>query len=316
MSQETEFCRPDLSIVIVNWNTRDYLSKCLHSLADDLQHFGRDRAETFVVDNASTDDSVAMLNTKFDWVKVIENDVNVGFARANNQAIMQANGRTILLLNSDTEVVSGALATLVNFLEQQPDAGVVGARLLNADGTLQPSAHPAPTLFRELWYLLHFDRFYPLATYDMDRWPIDQPHSVEVLKGACMLFRSAVLDEIGLLDEDYFMYSEEVDLCQRTVEAGWELYWEPRAVIVHYGGRSTQQVAFPMFMQLYKSKILYFRKRHGELPALAYKVILALAAAGRVLITPLAWLERQPSRARHLEMGRRYWRLLTSLPTL
>ncbi|MCO5182770.1 MAG: glycosyltransferase family 2 protein [Anaerolineae bacterium] len=306
----------DLSIVIVNWNTPEYLDACLRTVADEIALLGSVRVETFVVDNASADHSVAMLKERYGWVTLIENSENVGFACANNQAVRLAQGRYILLLNSDTEIEPGALAILIAFLNQHPEAGAVGARLLNSDGSLQISAHPAPTLARELWYLLHLDRLHPWAIYPMPAWPVDQPQRVEILKGACILLRHTVLDEIGLLDEDFFMYSEEVDLCKRVEQAGWELYWEPRAVIIHHGGRSTQQVPLAMFMHLYRSKVLYFRKRHGLPAALVYKIILAFAALGRVAVAALAWLERPPRREQHRELGRRYYQLLKALPSM
>lgn len=306
----------DLSIIIVNWNTPDYLDACLRTVADEVAALGSNRVETFVVDNASADHSVAMVKEQYGWVTLIENSENVGFASANNQAACLAQGRYVLLLNSDTEIKPGALAILIAFLDQHPKAGVVGAQLLNSDGSLQISAHPAPTLSRELWYLLHLDLVYPRAVYPMAAWPVDRPQRVEILKGACMMLRHTVLDEIGLLDEDYFMYSEEVDLCKRVGQAGWELYWEPRAVIVHHGGRSTQQVPLSMFMHLYRSKILYFRKRHGLLAALVYKIILMFAALVRVMVSALAWLERPPRREHHRELGRRYYRLLKALPSM
>jgi GT2 family glycosyltransferase len=307
---------PDLAIIIVNWNTPDYLAACLESVATDLATWPYGLVETYVVDNASADHSVNLVREQFPWVRLIENDTNVGFARANNQAAQIATGRYVLLLNSDTELHPGALQTMVTFLEEHPEAGAVGARLLNSDGSLQESAHPAPTLGRELWYLCHLDKLHPLAIYPMDTWPTDQSRKVEILKGACLMFRQVVLDEVGLLDEDYFMYSEEVDLCKRVMQAGWGLYWEPRAVVVHHGGRSTEKVAFSMFMHLYKGKIMYFRKRHGRVTAALYKLVLAFAIVLRLLAAPISIIERPPQRDYHQEMARRYYHLLTVLPTL
>jgi GT2 family glycosyltransferase len=316
MPGETKSPTLDLAIIIVNWNTPDYLSACLDSVLVELSAWPEGSVETYVVDNASADHSVNLVREQYPWVKLIENATNVGFARANNQAAQITTGRNLLLLNSDTELHPGALRTMVTFLDTHPQAGAVGARLLNSDGTLQESAHPAPTLGRELWYLCHLDKLHPIAIYPMEEWPIDQPRSVEILKGACLMFRQTVLDEVGLLDEDYFMYSEEVDLCKRTLQAGWLLYWEPRAVVVHHGGRSTEKVAFSMFMHLYKGKIMYFRKRHGRATAALYKLVLAFAIILRLLVAPISLIERPPKRDLHQEMARRYYHLLTALPTL
>jgi len=323
--------RPTLSIIIVNWNTHDLLARCLESVRDNIQTFERSNIETFVVDNASTDGSAAMVRECFPWVQLIENRGNVGFARANNQAIHQSRGRYVLLLNPDTEVVPGALQTLVRFMDEHPDAGAAGARLLNPDGSLQPSCHPFPTLFREFWRLFHLDALHPLARYPMETWATDIARPVAVVQGAAMIIRREVLAQVGLLDEQYYIYSEEVDLCHRIRHApipstktnsssnnshqntSWRIYWVPQARVIHYGGQSTQQMPGPMFLRLYQGKILYFRKRHGPLAARLYKGILLLASLARLLLTPLAWLERPPQRHRHLALAGRYGQLLKAL---
>ncbi|MFQ5596281.1 MAG: glycosyltransferase family 2 protein [Anaerolineae bacterium] len=303
----------DLSLIIVNWNTRDLLAQCLESIWQNVSTFERSNVETFVVDNASTDGSAQMVRERFPWVRLIENAENVGFARANNQAIRASSGRYVLLLNPDTEVRPSALERLVRFMEATPQAGGGGPRLLNPDGSLQPSCHPAPTLTRELWRLFHLDALRPYALYPMAGWDPETPRPVEVIQGACLLLRRAALEQIGLLDEGYFIYSEEVDLCYRLRRAGWRLYWLPAARVVHYGGQSTQQVAAEMFLRLYRGKLLYFRKNHGRLAAQLYKLILLAAALARLALAPLAWLERSPRRRRHLALAGRYGRLLRAL---
>lgn len=317
MSQSTlHESAPDLvlSIIIVNWNTRELLAKCLKSVSDEVQALDPLRVETLVVDNASTDSSAQMVQEQFPWVQLIENQTNVGFAHANNQAIRQSSGRYVLLLNPDTEVKPGALETLVHFMEAHPPAGAAGARLLNPDGSLQPSCYPAPTLSGEFWLLFHLDVLWPYGTYRMADWDLDEHRAVDVIQGACLILRQKALDQIGLLDEGYFIYSEEVDFCHRLQKADWRLYWVPQAQVVHYGGQSTQQVAAEMFLQLYRGKILYFRKHHGRLAAQAYKLILLAATLTRLLITPLAWLERPPQRQQHLTLASNYRRLLLALP--
>jgi N-acetylglucosaminyl-diphospho-decaprenol L-rhamnosyltransferase len=303
----------DLSVVIVNWNTRDLLARCLESV---ITHCGQAdlTTEILVVDNSSADGSAEMVREQFPQAQLIENSENVGFARANNQAIRPSCGRYVLLLNPDTEVRPGALQRLVRFMAEHPAAGAAGTRLLNPDGTLQSSCHPAPTLARELWRLLHLDALRPYAVYPMARWDLNKPRVVEVIQGACLILRRATLDQVGWLDEDYFMYSEEVDLCYRLRQAGWQLYWLPQAKVVHYGGQSTQQVAAEMFLQLYQAKLIYFRKNHGWPAAQAYKLILLVAALARLLLSPLAWLEGSSRRQRHLTLTGHYRRLLLALP--
>lgn len=306
----------DLSILIVSWNTRDLLARCLETVAAELASFAPDAVETVVVDNASRDASAALVRERFPWVHLIVNDANVGFARANNQAFAAAQGRYLLLLNPDTVLLPGALRTLVDFLETHPTAGAVGARLLNPDGSLQPSCSPAPTLSRELWRLFHLDALRPYGVYAMSRWDTRQPRLVEVIQGACLLVRREALGDEELLDPRYFMYSEEVDLCYRIRRRGWQIYWAPMAQVIHYGGQSTRQAATAMFLRLYEGKILYFRKLHGPMAARLYKAILLAAALARLLVSPLAWLQPTPRRQRNLTRAGQYVQLLKALPRL
>ena len=303
----------DLSIIIVNWNTRDLLAQCLDSVfetAGDLD------LEVFVVDNASTDCSADTVRKDFPQVKLIENNENVGFARANNQAIQESTGRYVLLLNPDTEVRTDALETLVRFMEEHPGTGAAGAGLINPDGTIQPSCYPSPTLLRELWRLFHLDAIRPYARYDLHDGILETPQEVDFVHGACLLLRRKALDQVGSLDEDYFIYTEEVDLCHRLRQKGWKVYWVPKAVVVHYGGQSTHQVAARMFLQLHESKILYFRKHHGPLSAQLYKLILLVSALVRLAVSPLAWLEHPPKRQQHLALASHYFRLVKALPRM
>jgi GT2 family glycosyltransferase len=310
----------DLSIIIVNWNTRDLLKQCLLWLQRSLhtressdvpasRPFG---VETFVVDNASTDASVSMVRDQFPWVRLIKNPENVGFARANNQALRVCRGRYVLLLNSDTELRPGALAALFAFMAAHPGTGACGPRLLNADGTLQISCHPLLTPWREFWRLVFLDRLLPLATYPLARWDTAQPHQVEVLKGACLMLRRDALDQVGLLDERYFMYTEEMDLCCRLLQAGWDLYWVPRAEVVHHGEASTRQVAEDMYIQLYRSKVQFHRKFGGQARSRLFKIFLALAYLPRWAFAALG----QAFRTDFALRSRTYRRLLAELPTM
>ena len=301
----------NLSIIIVSWNTRNLLARCLSSL---YRHFPSSEFEVFVIDNASKDGSASMVLERFPQVQLIENDENVGYAKANNQAIHQSSSRYVLLLNPDTEIKSGAFETLVRYMDEHPQTGAAGAKLLNPDGTLQVSCYPAPTLSRELWRLFHLDRIKPYGIYEMRGWDLNKPRQVDCLQGACLIIRREVLDQVGLLDEDYFIYSEEVDLCYRMKKAGWQLYWVPSAKVVHFGGQSTNQVAEDMFLQLYRGKILFFRKHYGLLAAYIYKLVLLVSTLARLALTPLARLEKQPRRRQHLILARQYHRLLTALP--
>ena len=300
-----------ISIIIVSWNIAQLLENCLRSI---LANPPLSSLEIWVVDNASTDGSPRMVREKFPQVHLIENHENVGFARANNQALQQSTGQYHLLLNPDTLVCAGALQALADFLDKHPETGAAGPRILNPDSSLQISSHPRPTLTRELWHLFHLDAVLPYAAYPKAKWQTNQPQEVDILMGACLLVRKDVLDQVGILDEGYFIYSEEVDLCYRIQRAGWSLYWVPQAEVVHFGGQSTQQVPTEMFLNLYHSKIKYFRKHHGWSAAQIYKLILRLAALSRLILAPLVIFERSTRRQRHLILVNRYWRLVLALP--
>lgn len=304
---------PDLSILIVSWNTRLLLDQCLAAI---YAHPPARSFEVLVVDNCSQDGSAEMVKTEYPQVRLIENSANVGFGSANNQAIHASSGRHVLLLNSDTQVLPGALETLAGYLDATPEAGAAGARLLNGDGSLQESCHPSPTLGSELWRMFHLDRLRPVAVYSMERWDTRQTRYVDVLKGACILLRREVIDQVGVFDEDFFMYSEEVDLCYRIGKGGWKLAWVPEAQVVHYEGQSTRQMASEMFIHLYQGKIRYFRKHYGPAAVTVYKAILLAATLSRLLLTPVAFLERPAQRQRHLTLSRQYRRLLAALPSL
>lgn len=307
---------PTLSVIIVNWNTRDLLLQCLRGIyAADVTDPRLD-IEVIVVDNASTDDSVQAVRQQFSQIHIIENTENVGFARANNQAIARSHAPYILLLNSDTEVLPGALHRLTEYMKANPDVGAVGPKILNPDRTLQTSCFRFPTVAREFWYLLHLDRIWPFVQYQMERWEQDRPRPVNVLLGACLLLRRDALDDAGLLDENFFMYSEEVDLCYRLHQKGWKLCWVPDAEIVHYGGQSTTKVAPEMFLQLYRSKVKYFYKHYGRLYAWLYKAVLFLVSLPRVLLPFASRLNLSVHRREYRAVGGNYRRLIAELRRL
>ena len=299
-----------VSIAIVSWNTRKLLDKCLRSLDADpyLQ-----RCEVWLVDNASTDGSPHFVRTNFPQVHLIESAVNVGFARANNLAIRASAGDKVLLLNPDTEVEPGGIQKLARFLEANPRAGAVGPMLIDSDGSLHVSTIQAPSLLGEFVRMFHLGDAFASRPSSGERDPL-RAREVDVLEGACLMLRRSALDEVGLLDEDYFMYSEEVDLCQKLRKAGWTIHWVPEAKVIHHGGQSSQQVPMESFLHLYRGKITYFRKQHGVVAAIAYKAILTAASLARLFLMPLSLLESSEGRTRHLDLARRYGRLLIQMP--
>ncbi len=303
----------DLSIVIVNWNTRALLLDCLRSI---YTHPPEGEFEILVVDNNSTDDSPQAVREQYPLAKLIANDCNLGFAAANNQAIKLSTGRYVLLLNPDTVVKPEGLTQLVNYMDHHPEVGGAGPLLLNPDGSLQPSCYPAPTLSREFWRLFHLDLLHPYGTYPMERWARDTVREVDIIQGACLVLRRQALDQVGVLDEDYFMYTEEVDLCFRLTQDGWRLVWVPQARVVHYGGQSTRQTPEAMFLHLHKSKLVFFRKHHPRWVAWLYKLVLIIASLVRLILSPLVYLEPASRRADYLTLARNYRSLLRSLPAM
>jgi GT2 family glycosyltransferase len=315
----------DLSILIVNWNTRDLAARCLQSLGDTADRIEEDpregsllaynpyRAEVIVVDNASADNSASTVRERFPWAQLIENSRNVGFAPANNQAFQRSTGRYVLLLNSDTIVHAKAIEALVEFMDEHPHCGAGGAQLLNADGSLQPSCHPMLTPWREFWRLTFLDRIWRRATYDMKKWNAASPKQVETIKGACLIVRRAALGAgESLLDERYFMYTEEVDLCYRLAQAGWELYWIPLARVTHFGEASSQQAYNAMYVQLYRSKVQFYRKFGGEARARLFKRLVRLAYLPRLIAASIV----RPFRPASSSQVHTFQHLLTDLSNM
>lgn len=278
----------DLGIVIVNWNVRDLLRACLRSLFADLERAGAE-AQVWVVDNASSDGSAEMVAAEFPQVRLVASAENLGFAAGNNlalQAILDAPHATrtthhVWLLNPDTEVLPGATAALLAALEGHPRAGVVGARLLNPDGSLQQSAFRFPGLVQLLFELFPLPpRFYetPLnGRYPRRLYEGQRPFAVDHPLGASMMVRAEAIAQVGLLDEGYRMYCEEIDWCWRMRRAGWQALCAPAARVVHYGGQSTAQAPLSSFVNLWTSRARLYARHHS---AWRFRLARALVEAG------------------------------------
>jgi N-acetylglucosaminyl-diphospho-decaprenol L-rhamnosyltransferase len=256
----------DLSVVIVSYNTRELLHGCLTSVISTLR--SRLQYEVLVVDNASTDGSATMVQDAFPQVRLLINKENRGFAAANNQAIERSGGRHVILLNPDTVVREGVLERMVTFLDEHSQVGVVGPKLLYPDGSFQHSAFTFPTLpmiFLDFFPVNHrltnsrLNGRYPRASYDVGGpFPVDHP------LGAGLMVRRKAIEDVGLLDEGFFMYCEEIDWCMRVKKAGWEIYCFPQAEIVHFVGQSTTQSRDEMFVQLHRSRYRLYEKHYNR----------------------------------------------------
>jgi GT2 family glycosyltransferase len=229
----------DVSVIIVNWNTCDLLRQCLQSVEAETSSAV---CEVIVVDNASSDSSAAMVRSEFPRVTLLVNEENRGFAAANNQAIAVAKGRYVLLLNSDTIVLDRAIEKTVAFADQHPDAAVTGCRVLNPDRTLQNSCFMFPSILNWFLFSLYLYRIFPTSRFFgreyMTWWSRSDSREVEVVTGCYMLVRKQAIDEVGCLDEQFFMYAEETDWCYRFNAKGWKIWFTPDPEIIHIGGAS------------------------------------------------------------------------------
>jgi GT2 family glycosyltransferase len=283
-----------VSIIIVSYNTMHLLRDCLNSIAQSEAC----ACERIVVDNGSNDGSADMVEREFPGVLIIRNAQNVGFAKANNQGISAANGKYFLLLNSDTIVRSGAIAAMSKFLDREAAAGGVACRLLNGDGTIQPSIsnRPGPVflLFRQLGLarLVTSDRSRRwlasslglllgrtvrtyLTPYVADRAPVE----VECISAACLMLRKAAVDQVGALDEQFFMYLEDMDYCLRLKQAGWKLYYIPGGDVVHFAGQSSGGRMRNYSPQSYHALFQFYRKHYSMAAAVEARAMVVTVSA-------------------------------------
>jgi GT2 family glycosyltransferase len=269
---------PDMSIVMVCWNNKDYLEPCLQSLYDAGL---RSSFDVVAVDNGSTDGSQAMLREKFPEVQIIQNEGNVGLGRASNQGIEATRGRYVLLFNNDTLVDGPSLDAMVEYMDTHPDAGAVGGRLLNGDGSFQAGYANFSTLREEFLIATHLGELlwpgYPSHEDD------GEIRTVGWLSSACLLVRRETMDQIGLLDEEYFIYGDEADLQYRMHKAGWKVYYLPQSFTIHFGGRSMNR--WSRRKMVYRGKMLFYQKNYDPLRT----GLLRLMFGGLSVVKMLPW---------------------------
>jgi GT2 family glycosyltransferase len=285
MSEEGQV-EVDVSVVIVNWNTRDVLRACLCSIFEQTREVS---FETFIIDNASRDGSADMVRAEFPAVNLIANPDNRGFAAANNQGIRAASGRYVLLLNPDTIILDAAICRCVRYADAHPDVGVIGCQVLEDDQRIQRTGFSFPNPWN--LFLIHsglskaFPRSRLFGKPELGWWERDTEQDLDVVSGMFMLVRREAIEQVGVLDEAYFVYGEETDWCYRFARAGWRRVFTPCARIVHLdgGGKSTSQVNVKMFVQLQKSTMIYLRKNLGYTSWLLAKVIYIVSNAVRAV---------------------------------
>ncbi len=330
---------PILSIIIVNWNVRDLLRACLASVqrswgaggqggreAGEPYHFtnlpiyrSTITIEVIVVDNASSDGSAEMVTAEFPWVRLIANAENRGFTGGNNQGLAISAGRYVFFLNPDTVVVGDALATMVAYLDAHPEIGALGPQLRYGDGSLQSSRRRFPTFATALfestpvgwhWPNNPWARRYRMEekkTFEVSETSkVSTGEEVDWLVGAALMVRREALAQVGGFDEGYFMYSEELDLCRRIKQAGWRIVYLPAAQIIHYEGKSSEQIVAARHIRFQTSKVRYFRKFHGPLAAEVLRVFVLGLFAVEWSIEAVKWLlgsQRPLRRARMAAYG-------------
>jgi GT2 family glycosyltransferase len=275
----------DLSVCIVNWNTREHLRHCLEALHE---HHGRLDLQVIVVDNASSDGSADMVRADFTEVVLIVNDDNVGYARGNNQALERADAEFALLLNPDTIVTDGALRALLDCAARHPKAGGLAPRLVYPDGRLQHSCRSFPTPDAVIYEVLGLSRLFPrsrrFGKYKMTWWRYDDERQVDQPMASAFLLRREAAREVGVFDEDFPIFFNDVDLCQRLRDAGWEIWFTPEATVIHAHAASTSQVRRRMIVESHGSFLRYYRKHYrGRANPLAYWTAVALLRVAEVV---------------------------------
>jgi hypothetical protein len=306
----------DLSVIIISYNTRELLAQCLQSVAESAgvelrvelssQPEPSSRlTEVLVVDNASSDGSAEMVRDRFPWVRLIQNQQNVGFAAANNQAIRKSRGRYLLLLNSDARLRPNAVQTMWALVEKNGAIGIVGPTLLNSDGSFQASHNRFPTLRSCAVSLLGLSRLvygphFPSANPEVSH----TPREVDWIGGACLLVRRQAIEQVGPLDEAFFMYAEEMDWCYRMHQAGWLVYHHPGAEVFHVGGASSDLTHPRQLARRWSSLMVYWNKNHGPVSAGILRLLVAVLGLVRAVGFACLGLVRPGERHRMLLSAR------------
>jgi len=276
----------DLSIIIVNWNSKAYLEKCIESI---LHWTVGINYEIVVIDGASFDGCSEMLERRFPQVRFIQSEHNVGFAKANNVAFGESRGKYILLLNPDTELISPAINVLIEHISKLPNAGAIGCKLLNADRTVQTSCLQSfPTILNQILDSEFLRSVWPNsplwgnAPLFVDRIG---PTRVEAIAGACIMVKRSTFEKVGLFSEDYFMYAEDLDLCYKIKLAGYTNYYIPDACIIHFGGGSTQKSPSDFSVVMMRESVLrMMRKTRGKIYSVTYRISTMISSLGRLTL--------------------------------
>jgi N-acetylglucosaminyl-diphospho-decaprenol L-rhamnosyltransferase len=301
----------DLSIIIVNWNSKDYLEKCIASLYSNTQEIS---FEIIVIDGASFDGCDKMLGQKYPQVKFIQGERNLGFAKANNEAYRLSCGKNLLFLNPDTEVDAGSVSVLLRQLEVLPNAGIVGARLLNTDKSIQTSCiRKFPTILNQSLDTEALRRLFPrLSLWGME--PLfnnhESPNEVEAVSGACLMIKREVFQKVSKFSNDYFMFSEDIDICYKVCQAGLKTYYIPTATIIHHGGASSSKSNVNMFssVMMLESRFRFFEKTRSTVYSQLYRISIIIVSVVRIFLIFLFWPAlRIINKSHFIELSLKKW---------
>jgi len=278
--------KTDISIVIVNYNVKYFLEQCLHSVE---KASGNIMTEVFVVDNDSVDGSCAMIREKFPAIRLIGNNQNLGFSKANNQAIRMATGRYILMLNPDTVIEEDTLEKCLVYMDNHPDIGGLGVKMIDGKGNFLPeSKRSLPTPRVAFYKIFGLSRLFPrsriFARYHLGYLDEDEVHDIEILPGAFMMIRKTALDKIGLLDEGFFMYGEDIDISYRLTRSGYRNVYFPETRIIHYKGESTKKGSMNYVLTFYDAMIIFARKHYSRKMAKSYIFLINIAIYFRAIL--------------------------------
>lgn len=277
----------EVSVIIVNLNTKDLLRDCLTSVREEASPVS---LEVLVIDNGSTDGSVEMIQKEFPQVRLFVNSMNEGFAAPNNRGMKEAGGDFVFLLNSDTVVMPGAIQELLHFMKRTDDAGACGPKLVYPDGSLQRSVKGFPTLWTHACDMLGLDRLFPNSQLfgkgEMAYFNYDTSAEVDHVMAAAFLVRRQAVSQVGMLDERFRIYYNDMDWCYRMKQQSWKIYYVPTAQVVHYLGRTVAQVNkdFSHFQQLHDNVMLFYRKHYGRWSIVVYKLLLCFGFSLRTVV--------------------------------
>ncbi len=287
---------PDVSVIIVSWNAKEHLQNCLRSLNDPGCRY---KQEVIVVDNASTDGTVDLVEEQFPEVTLIKNSGNLGFARANNIGIRASSGGYVCLINSDVILLDNCIGKLMRFMGSHPSAGLVGPKILNPDRTLQASCRHFPAIWNNVCQALGLNYLFRRSAFFsepfMKYWAHDKVRKVDVITGCFWMVRRKAIDEVGLLDEDFFIYGEDIDWCRRFHDAGWDVMFYPETEAIHFGGASSSNAPVKFYLEMQKADIKYWRKHHGRTGEISYRAIILIRHVLRMIYGTMKYILR-PSR--------------------